>query len=80
MNAPTNCPSAREASRKPLAELRIPSLRVCSQCSMRRDVAFKLSVEDIKERGQQEPIRLYQGKVLDGRNRATACEWLGRRS
>lgn len=34
-------------------------------------------VEDMRENGQQEPIWLYDGKVIDGRNRCRACEELG---
>jgi ParB-like chromosome segregation protein Spo0J len=32
---------------------------------------------DIKKNGLTDPVTLYEGKVLDGRNRATACEKLG---
>jgi len=32
---------------------------------------------DIEKNGLAEPITVYEGKILDGRNRATACEQLG---
>jgi hypothetical protein len=39
--------------------------------------AFEALVEDIRERRQQEPAWLYEGKILDGKNRYRACEQLG---
>lgn len=40
--------------------------------------AFAGLVEDIRAHGQQEPIILHQGKILDGRNRLLALRSLGR--
>jgi ParB-like chromosome segregation protein Spo0J len=52
----------------PIAEL-FPMLEPTSD-------AFKGFVEDIRERGQQEPIWLFEDKILEGRNRYRACQLL----
>jgi len=39
--------------------------------------AFEKLVEDIKENGLVEPVVVHEGLLLDGRNRAAACEQSG---
>lgn len=41
------------------------------------DAEFQLLKDDIAAHGQREAVWLYEGKVLDGRHRARACEELG---
>src|SRR5262249_45763432 len=40
-------------------------------------IALTALVYDIRKNGVHEPIVLYQGKVIDGRNRQEACRRLG---
>lgn len=44
---------------------------------MIKDAELGLLVEDIVEHGLREPILVYQGLILDGRNRLRACEIAG---
>jgi ParB-like chromosome segregation protein Spo0J len=39
--------------------------------------AFKNLVNSIRDKGQEEPIFTYKGKILDGRNRLAACKVAG---
>lgn len=42
-----------------------------------QDEEIKGLIDDIKTSSLQEPILLYEGKILDGRNRYRACAELG---
>jgi len=44
---------------------------------MMDEVALQALADDIREHGQREPVILYRGAVLDGRNRLRACELAG---
>lgn len=41
------------------------------------DAEFDGLLGDIQKNGQQNPIYLYEGKIIDGRNRYNACKQLG---
>jgi hypothetical protein len=41
---------------------------------MMDEMAINALAEDIKQNGQIEPIWIYEGKILDGRNRYSACK------
>lgn len=57
--------------------MRFPAHPAAELFPMMEGDAFEALAEDILENGQREPVILYQGQILDGRNRVKACEWLG---
>jgi len=61
---------AKEFELHPAAEI-FPLLKHCDP------EVWKEFLDDMRENGQQEPIALCEGKVLDGRNRLLGCQALG---
>lgn len=67
--------------RMPTAWLQLGELKIHPLCDLFPQMTEKEIMSlasDIKQNGQQESIKLYQGQVLDGRNRLWACQLLGR--
>ena len=50
---------------------------IANQFPMMKPLEFEALKADIQQNGQQKSIILYEGKILDGRNRYTACKELG---
>lgn len=49
----------------------------CALLPMMPHAAIAEMAEDIQQHGQRQPVMLWQGKVLDGRNRLRACKLAG---
>ncbi|MEZ4269149.1 MAG: ParB/RepB/Spo0J family partition protein [Myxococcota bacterium] len=49
----------------------------CDMLPMMPDAGLEEMAEDIRRHGQQQPVVIYQGQILDGRNRLRACELAG---
>jgi hypothetical protein len=52
--------------------------KLCTIFPRCTDEELQLLVSDIRENGLLTPITLYEGKILDGRNRYLACQMLNR--
>lgn len=50
---------------------------LCSAFPLMIGDEFAELVADIKQHGQRDPVTLYRGEILDGRNRCLACQQLG---
>lgn len=49
----------------------------CALLPMMSTASLREMAEDIKANGQQQPVILFEGRLLDGRNRLKACELAG---
>jgi hypothetical protein len=77
INAPNHFPPpARPTTERPPSELEFHSL--ANLFPLANDDELKVLAEDIKTNGLQQPITLYNGHILDGRNRHRACKIAGK--
>lgn len=49
----------------------------CALLPMMSEASLREMADDIKANGQQQPVILFEGRLLDGRNRLKACELAG---
>ncbi|TNF22472.1 MAG: hypothetical protein EP329_28490, partial [Deltaproteobacteria bacterium] len=49
----------------------------CAMLPMMPDAAIAELAADIRKNGQQQPVWLHEGQILDGRNRLRACALAG---
>lgn len=59
------------------AENRLPLHELADLFPAMVDADFEALVQDVTKRGQIEPAWVHDGKVIDGRHRARACERIG---
>jgi hypothetical protein len=69
--------SAGQSSRAKTNKNSLQEHECCSIFPLMEDEDLNRLAEDIREHGQRDPIKLYQGKIIDGRNRYRACEICG---
>ena len=77
MAEPIRSPSASSPAR-PWTELEFHGLANIFPLLEEGSPTFETLVEDIRMNGQQEPIVLYEEKILEGRNRYRACKRIGK--
>jgi hypothetical protein len=69
---------AREATAEVAEGRELQNHPLADHFPLMPDAKYRRFKADIAENGQHEPIRVYQGKIVDGRHRYRACKELGR--